>query len=284
MKIRSLEIFDLDFKVIPLTEDLGAEISGVDVSAPISAEVLKCIKQTWFERGVILFRKQVLTVESQTKFAEYFGELQKVRTVADAHPHPAVMMVTNVKNESMKAILPEGEMQFHSDQCYYERPAAGTMLYAIEVPPTGGDTLFSDCRAAYSVLEPAVRTKCENERALFVYDYGNNPTSKDNVSGSAAPRYAHPVFRTHPETGRKSIYVNRLMTDHIIGKSETESRNLLEALYVVQESSRFIYRHKWQVGDVILWDNRCVLHARTDFDPNSRRMLQRVTIAGDRPY
>ncbi len=273
----------MDIKVVPLSEGLGAEICGVDVSAPIPAEVLKAIKKIWFEWGVIIFKKQILTVESQTKFAEVFGELQKVRTVADAHPHPAVMMVTNVKSESMKAILPEGEMQFHSDQCYYERPAAGTMLYAIEVPPIGGDTLFSDCRAAYSSLGPDVRTKCENERALFVYDYGNNPTSKADISDAAAPRYAHPVFRTHPETGQKAIYVNRTFTTRINELSETESKAILNHLFSHCEHIDFQIRYRWAVNDVTFWDNRCAMHrAIWDYWPAERRG-RRVTIKGDRP-
>lgn len=275
---------DLSISVVPLGLGLGAEIKGVDVSVPISLDDFKLIEEAWLQWGVILIKNQYLTVESQTKFAEKFGTLQKVRTVDNAHPHSAVMMVTNVKSESVKAILPEGEMQFHSDQCYYENPAAGTMLYAIEIPPVGGDTLFSDCRAAYASLEPGLRRRCENKMALFVYDYGNNPTSKDGCSNADAPRCVHPVVRTHPRTAKKSLYVNRLMTDHIVGMSAMESQNVLDSLFECQERPEFVYRHEWEVGDVVLWDNRCVLHARTDFDSDSRRMLQRVTIAGGRPY
>jgi taurine dioxygenase len=273
----------MKLEVRPLSETLGAELVGVDVSQPIDAETFAAIRAAWLRWGVILLRDQRLDVASQTRFAGYFGALQQVRTVAGVHEHPAVMMVTNVELEGAKAILPEGEMQFHSDQCYYPNPAAATLLYAMEIPEQGGDTLFADCRAAYDTLPAETRERCEGARALFVYDYDANATQKSAASASDAPQHEHPVIRTHPETGRKSIFVNRLMTDHIVGWDREESAALLAQLYAHQEQPRFVIRHRWRPGDLVVWDNRCVLHARTDFDPTERRMLQRVTVEGDRP-
>jgi taurine dioxygenase len=269
--------------VQPLTASLGAEITDVD-ARDCSDEDFRKIEQAWFDWGVILLRKQQLTVDSQIAFAERFGALQRVRTVDSVHPHPAVLMVTNVVLKDAKAILPDGEMQFHSDQCYYENPSAGTMLYAMEIPREGGDTLFADTRAAHDSLPRELKTRCEGQTAHFVYDYGTNATQKTGASDPDAPQFSHPVIRTHPRTGRRALFVNRLMTDFVVGLPPKESDALLEALFDHQEQERFIYRHRWRIGDVVLWDNRCVLHARTDFDPAERRMLQRVTIAGDRPY
>ncbi|NNL64709.1 MAG: TauD/TfdA family dioxygenase, partial [Myxococcales bacterium] len=167
--------------------------------------------------------------------------------------------------------------------CYYPNPAAATLLYAMEIPQEGGDTLFADCRAAYDTLPEETRRRCEGARALFVYDYDANATQKTAASASDAPQHEHPVIRTHPETGRRSIFVNRLMTDHIVGWDREESAALLAQLYAHQEQPRFVIRHRWRAGDLVVWDNRCVLHARTDFDPKARRMLQRVTVEGDRP-
>jgi taurine dioxygenase len=264
--------------------ELGAEIDGVDLRDPVDEETFAELREAWLRYGVLLFRDQQLAVNDQTRFAERFGALQHVRTVADAHEHPAVMMVSNVEIEGAKAILPHGPMQFHSDQCYYERPASATLLYALEIPPRGGDTLFADCRAAYEQLPEEVQRRIDSLRARFVYDYGSNATEQSRTSDPHAPRYEHPVVRTHPVTGRKAIFVNRLMTEALPGVDAGEERELLERLYTAIERPENRYRHVWRTGDLLIWDNRCVQHARTDFDGRQRRVLRRVTVQGDRPY
>jgi taurine dioxygenase len=270
-------------RVKPLCGELGAEIDDLDLRDPLGVEIFAVIHAAWLRHGVLLFRDQQLSVADQTRFAEHFGPLQRVRTVRDAHEHPAVMMVTNVELEGAKAILPRGPMQFHSDQCYYERPASATLLYALEIPPRGGDTLFADCRAAYEQLPEPLRARIADWRARFVYDYDANPTARSRASDPDAPCCDHPVVRTHPETGRKAIFVNRLMTEALLGIDPGEARDVLEQLYAAIERPQNCYRHVWREGDLLIWDNRCVQHARTDFDPSERRVLQRVTVQGDRP-
>jgi len=275
----------LSLAVRRLSSSIGAEISGIDLSRPLDDATFKAIHDVWLANEVILFRGQSLDEDQQIAFAQRFGELQPVRTTPSLYKkNPYVLMVTNVVIDGQKGALPDGEMQFHSDQCYYENPAMATMLFGIEVPPSGGDTLFSSATAVYDSLPLATKARLEGLQALNVYDYGNAATIKSDKIDENAPKFVHPVVRTHPESGRKGVYVNRLMTHHILGMERTESDALLEELFLQIEKPEFIYGHKWRVGDLLMWDNRCALHARTDFDPGTRRMMRRVTVKGDRPY
>jgi taurine dioxygenase len=195
--------------------------------------------------------------------------------------HPAMMLISNIR-ENGKPIgaLPDGEMTFHSDQCYVEIPSSGAMLYALEIPSWGGDTLFSNSYLGYETLSPEMKMRIAGLKALNVYDYDAWLT-KGPVSDTA-PRYVHPIVRTHPGSKRKALFINRMMTNHIVDMDRKESDELLGFLFDHMEQPQFIYTHKWKVGDVLLWDNRCTLHARTDFPPE-RRLLRRITILGERP-
>jgi taurine dioxygenase len=175
-------------------------------------------------------------------------------------------------------------MYFHSDQCYVEQPSKATTLYAVEIPRQGGNTLFANMYAAYETLPADVKRQIDRRKAVNVYDYANNPTVRGSTIREGVPHYAHPIVRTHPDTGRKALYVNRLMTDHIPDMPRGESDRLLKFLFDHQEQSRFVYEHIWRPGDLMLWDNRCALHARTDFDARERRLLRRVAILGEKPF
>ena len=268
----------------PLADALGAEITGVELGGDLDDGTFSEIVGAWHDHLVLVFRAQRLSTERQIAFASRFGALQKVRTTPGvSHDNPHVMMVSNVEADGKKGVLPEGEMQFHSDQCYYERPCKLTMLFALEVPPLGGNTLFANAYLAYETLPAKIRERIAGLEALNVYDYDANATIKSKDSNPDAPRFVHPLVISHPATGRKVLYVNRLMTDHIVGIDPEESRKLLETLFAQEERREFIYEHVWRVGDLVMWDNRCALHARTDFDPAQRRMLRRVTVKGERP-
>lgn len=272
-------------EVVPLSPALGAEIRGVDASRPISPEIFSRIEKAWHENLVILLRGQELDEDRQVAFAERFGELSPIHTGHHSATNKAVMYIGNRKQDGRHiGALPLGEMQFHSDQCYQERPAMGTMLYSIEIPAEGGNTLFANGYAAYEALPDEVKGKVAGRKAVQVYDYGGGVLDRRHmVKPEAGVSFAHPVFRTHPATGRKALYVNRLMTHHIEGLPEEESERLLSLMFAALERPEFIYEHRWRVGDLLLWDNRCTLHARRDFDPNERRWMRRVTIKGDRP-
>jgi taurine dioxygenase len=242
------------------------------------------IKAAWLEHNILLFRDQDVSEESQIRFASYFGPLtSSIFSTTDKAPSP-IMLVSNIRKDG-KPIgeLPDGEMWFHSDQCYIEKPCAGTMLYAIEVPSRGGNTIFGNMYAAYETLPEAMKLRLAGLKAMNIYDYKVNSISRVAQPGSEAPRYAHPVVRTHAETGRKALYVNRLMTAYIEGLPAEESDSLLQYLFDHQEQRRFCYEHVWRKGDYLLWDNRCTTHARTDFPANERRLLRRIIVLGEKP-
>ena len=272
-------------QIVALSPALGAEIRGVDAAGPMSESMFREILRAWHENLVILLRGQDLDEEAQVRFAERFGELSPIHTDHHSAANKAVMYIGNRKKDGkLIGALPLGEMQFHTDQCYQERPAKGTMLYAIEIPAAGGNTLFANGYKAFEALPAEVRGRIDGLKAVNVYDYGGGVLDrKFMVKPEEGMSYAHPVARTHPATGRKSLYVNRLMTHHIEGLPAQESERVLDLMFRTLERPEFVYEHRWRVGDLLLWDNRCTLHARRDFDPDERRWMRRVTIKGEIP-
>jgi taurine dioxygenase len=272
-------------EIVPLSPALGAEIRGVDASQPIDEKTFGAILEAWHKNLVILLRGQALDEERQVAFARRFGELSPIHTDHHSEKNKAVMYIGNRKKDGrMVGALPLGEMQFHSDQCYKEIPAMGTMLYSIEIPSQGGNTLFANAYKAYDALPAEVKRTIDGRKAVHVYDYGGGVLDRRNmVEPEAGVSYAHPVARTHPATGRKALYVNRLMTHHVEGLPREESERLLALMFDTIERAEFVYEHRWRVGDVLLWDNRCTLHARRDFDPGENRWMRRVTIKGEKP-
>lgn len=273
------------FKVRTLAPALGAEIIGVDLRQHLDDTLFSRILDAWHQNLVLLFRDQKLTEEEQVQFAERFGPLAKIHTSQFASRHPAVMLISNIREDGKPiGALPDGEMQFHSDQCYQEKPATGSLLYAIAIPSKGGDTLFANAYLAYETLPDAIKRRIEGKKALNAYDYDSAATKRGGEVANNAPSYMHPVVRTHPATGRKAVYVNRLMTRRIEGLPPEESEEVLNFLFDHQERPEFIYGHVWRPGDLLIWDNRCTLHARTDFSADERRLLRRVTILGEKPF
>lgn len=267
-----------------LEGEIGAEITGLDLAEPMDTETLAAVKHAWAEHQVLVFRDQQLSSEAQASFARMFGELERVRTTPDAaRREQTAMYVSNREVEGSKGVLPTGEMLFHSDQCYYEVPCKATFLHALQLPDSGGDTLFSSAYRAYAALGESTREHISGLRAENVYDYQANATTRTDNPSPDAPRAVHPVVTAHPETHRPVLYVNRLMTHRVIGLERRDSDELLEKLFSVIEESRFVYRHVWQPGDLVMWDNRCTLHARTDFDASQARVLRRYTVRGDGP-
>jgi len=175
-------------------------------------------------------------------------------------------------------------MMFHHDMIHAAIPSKATMLYSVEIPSTGGNTLFASGYAAYDTLDPAIRDRLEGKKALHHYNYGSTIRG-DNRGTEAFAEQVHPVFRTHEDTSRKAVYVNRLMTVKVLDLPEDESDRLLNAVYDHAEKREFVYEHVWRVGDLLLWDNRCSSHARTDFPSTERRLMFRTTVEGNvRPY
>jgi len=272
------------FALRPLSAALGAEIIGVDLSEEIDDHTFAHIQDAWHLNLVILLRGQELSEEDQVRFAEKFGPPAVIHTKQFVRNHPAVMLISNIREDGKPiGALPDGEMHFHTDQCHQERPAMASMLYALEVPSTGGNTLFANGYMAYETLPDGIKRRIEGRKALNAYDYDTAAMRRNTRLAEGVPSYVHPVVRTHPATGRKALYVNRLMTVRIEGLPAQESDELLTTLFDHQERREFIYEHVWRAGDLLMWDNRCTLHARTDFSPNERRLMRRVTILGEKP-
>lgn len=268
----------------PLSAALGAEITGVDLRRNLDPGVCAQIRDIWHQNLVILLREQDLSEEDEVRFAEMFGPPAKIHTPQFVRGHPAVMLISNIREDGKPiGALPDGEMHFHTDQCHQERPAMASMLYAIEVPSVGGNTLFANGYKAYETLPAEIKRRIDGRKALNAYDYDNASMKRGTKLAEGVPSCVHPVVRTHPATGRKALYVNRLMTVRIEGLPEEESEELLELLFNHQEQREFVYEHVWRPGDLLMWDNRCTLHARTDFSPNERRLMRRVTILGEKP-
>ncbi|MEI7738437.1 MAG: TauD/TfdA family dioxygenase [Betaproteobacteria bacterium] len=274
--------------ISPLSPAIGVKIYGLDLKLKLGADTIDVIKHQWHQHGVICIPNQILSESDQIQFGEYFGEL--VTTLGEykiSTSHPSIMYVTNEKeNGKYVGALPDGEMFFHSDMCYVEKPSMATILYAITIPSMGGNTVFANMYKAYETLSPEVKSKIESLKAVHSYEPGEKATMNvsriKEPSGPSARRFSHPMVCTHPETGQKALYVNRLMTETVEGLSNEKSQELLEFLFDHQESKQFIYEHCWQVGDLVMWDNRCVLHARQDFNAQELRKLRRITIKGDR--
>ncbi len=277
--------------VVPLSKHIGAEIRGIDLRDPLDAATMDAIHQAWLDHSVLLFRGQSFSQEDLLRVTGCFGELAPLSRPPKFFPKgysrllPNIMMISNIReNGETIGALPDGEMNFHHDQIHAEVPHNGTLLYSLEIPSHGGDTLFASGYAAYESLDPAIRRKLEGRRAFHHYNYGT--TTRGGAGGvEAFSESVHPVFRTHDETGRKAIYVNRLMTVRIEDLPQHESDALLNALFDHSENPEFVYRHVWRVGDLVVWDNRCSMHARDNFPSDQRRLMLRTTVKGSKcPY
>lgn len=278
----------MNLSVEPLCDALGAEIRGVDLRKLLSPEDRDRILEAFHEYVLLLFRGQNLTSQEQTRFARTFGDLGK-RTVGprfqtspdDAYADP-VMLVTNRSDEGPKggvASFGDGEMWFHHDTCFYEIPNIVTMLYGIEVTSRGGHTKIASMYRAYERIPEALKAKLEGRKVLQVYDYQRHRLAP-GADLSKARQHVQPIFIKHPATGKKALYVNRMMTASIEGMEREESDAILQQLFDLSEKESLIYEHTWRVGDLLMWDNRCSIHARTDFPNEERRILRRCTVAG----
>jgi taurine dioxygenase len=277
--------------VVPLTKHIGAEIRGIDLREKPDEATVKAIYQAWLDHLVVVFPDQKLSQEDLNRVTKYFGEQGMPRRPPKFFPKgyadllPGIMMISNIReNGEPIGALPDGEMMFHHDMIHSEMPDKATLLYAVEIPSSGGNTLFASGYAAYDTLDPDVRDKLDGRVAIHHYNYGS--TIKGDRKGTGAfGACNHPVFRTNEDTGRKAVYVNRLMTTGIVDMPEAESGPLLKAVFDHAERSEFVYEHVWRLGDLLLWDNRCSSHARTDFPSTQRRLMFRTTVKGSaRPY
>jgi taurine dioxygenase len=281
----------IDIQVTPLSPACGAEIGGVDLARPLSAAEVRAIKDAWAKHLVLVFRGQQVSQDDQLRFASYFGELGDRKKAPDTlrsraegvqQDHQKILLVSNIKVDGKPiGAFGEGEFWFHIDSGYTARPYKYTFLYAVELPSTGGNTMFSNMYKAYEAVPPELKEKLRGRKALHIHEYNRAKQANDSGDISGIPHYAHPVFITHPDTGRKTLFVDRLMTTRIEGMPKEESDAILDQLYEIGERREFIFEHVWKLGDFLMWDNRCTIHARTDFPKEERRLLRRCTVEGE---
>jgi taurine dioxygenase len=263
-----------------LSDAAGAIVSGLDLTQSLSSDDTHSLKQAWQEHMVLVLRGQELTEEEQERFCKTFGEIAGLRS---RNSDSKFLFVTNKDDPKLATAVQLGEMMFHCDQAYAEHPCKASTLYSIEIPDIGGNTSFANCCAAYDQLSDEWKQRLDGKTALNYFNYATNPSMRPDEIDPDAPQHSHPVIRTHPETGRKSIYVNRLMTIRINEVEKEESDEILDYLFNLIESPHNVYEHVWQVNDLVLWDNRCTAHARQHYDPEKRRLLRRMTILDENP-
>ncbi len=266
--------------ITPVTPSIGAEIGGIDLREPCDAATFAALDQAWLDHKVLFFRDQRISTEQHIAFCRQFGDLERHPFAPPKPGYPEVLLV--ISNEYRRG----NENTWHSDVTWRECPSRGSMLHAIEIPAVGGDTLFADMEAAYNGLSTTLQERLLGLTA--VHDLGRVAATLIGDEGARTlreqfPPTEHPVIRTHPATGRRSIYVNAAFTSHIVGVSAAESELLLTFLYRQAAIPEYQCRLRWQVDTVALWDNRCVQHyAVSDYFP-ANRLMERVTVVGDRP-
>jgi taurine dioxygenase len=275
-------------ETVPLGDAIGVEVRGVDLCGEIDSATGAELRRAWAENSILLLRDQALTEEDQFRFARLFGDIaQRSRPPVEKRnyvpdPDNPMHLVTDRVDEKGRRLgsLGHGEMWFHTDKCYEERPHRASLLYAIEIPSSGGETRFASLYRAYDRIPRALREKLEGRRVLQVYDFTTNAVARVDERLDELMHYWQPVFVTNPDTGRKAVYVSRLMSVRIEGLEQAESDDALAALWEIIEDPDNIYEHRWRSGDLIVWDNLSSLHARNDWPQDERRTLRRCTVEG----
>lgn len=278
-------------RVVPSGAALAADVEGVDVAQPLDDETFVALRAAWMDHLVLRFRAQQLSDEQLAVFSARFGELD--RAPIDEHkPDDVRSFISVISNvvENGRPIggLGDGESKWHTDMSYNELPPTASLLYALEVPPSGGDTGFSNMYMAYETLPEDLKRRIEG--LTCKHDAAHNSVGSlrygftDAADPSQTPGAVHPLVRVHPETGRKALFLGRRLFAYIPGLSLDDSDALLDELWAHATDKRFTWYQQWQVGDLMMWDNRCVMHRRDAFDPAARRVMHRTQLLGDRPY
>jgi taurine dioxygenase len=275
------------FAITPLTNHTGAEVIGLDFTQPIDIETRVTLNRAFAERHVLVMRDQHFTPEQFKAAAQLFGELQphdkRERHVAG---HPDVEYISNDEIVDGKRIIP-GET-FHTDHSNHPRPPKATTLFAVELPTSGGDTQYVNMHDAYDDLAEDTKQKIEGLKAVHVYQSKYSPRLLGKISEESRrnlpPPGIHPLVRTHPENGRKALFLNPVRMESIIGMEDKQALALIDELMRHATQKKYEYRHRWRHGDWVLWDNRSVMHqANPDYDMAQRRYLYRLILKGETP-
>lgn len=282
--------------IVKMDAPIGAEIRGVDLSQPLDDETFEAIDDAYNRHTVLVFRDQKLTPEEQIAFGRRFGPLEiHVRHEYLLKDYPEILVVSNVLKEDGSFLgLPDAGQTWHTDTSYRAKPSRGSILYAREIPHDAqgkvlGDTLFAGTAPAYEALSPEMKAKIDGKKAIHRYSVRKRPANSQRAKLTAeqikeTPDIAHPAVRTHPATGRKALYLFEGECIGLEGMPLEEGAEIIAELTAHIIQPQFIYRHKWRVGDVVMWDNAASLHlAIADYKLPQRRLLHRVTVEGGIP-
>lgn len=283
---------DARIEVTPTGGPLGAEVRGVDLSKDLSEGTFRAIESAWYDHLVLVIRNEHLTDENIVAFARRFGDLHSA-SGAEYGGKPvelsdAVELISNIVRDG-RAIgaLGADEATWHTDMSMFDIPASATMLYAEEIPGAGGNTRFTNLYRAYETLPEDLQIIIEGRRSIHDAAHlatgGVRPGYEDVADKTRDPGARHPIVRTHPVTGRKALYLGRMGDGYIVDLPVEESDRVIKELWAHMTRPEFVWEHEWSVGDLVMWDNRCVAHARSAFDPSARRLLRRVTVKGEIP-
>ena len=276
----------LDLEVVP-NPTVGAEIKGVDL-ARVTPYEIDAIKNAWYRHDVLLFRNQKITDDHLLAFSRHFGDLDSPpnQGAGKKSPpgYPQVYIVSNVLDSTGEPIgaLGDGEASWHTDMSYAPKPPDASMLYSLEIPPVGGDTSFASMKAALKALPAALRERVRNLDIKHDGTYDSGGNVRKGLKASTDPRSSvgtpHPAIIEHPVSGAASLYLGRRRNAYVMGLEVAESERLLDEIWSYAETA--VYRHRWALGDLVLWDNRTTMHRRDAFDPRARRVMHRTQIKG----
>ena len=275
------------FTITPLTGHTGAEVVGLDFTQPVDAETRDTLWRAFAEHHVLVMRDQHFDPEQFKTAARVFGELQQHDKKEHHVPgHPDVYYVSNDEVVNGKRII-AGE-SFHTDHSNHPKPPKATMLFAVELPSRGGDTQYVNMHDAYDDLPAATKRRLEGLKAVHVYQSKYSPRSLGKIDPGSLrdvpPPGVHPLVRTHPENGRKALYLNPVRMESIVGMDDKDALALIDDLMKHSTQKRYEYRHQWRPGDWVMWDNRSVMHqANPDYDMRERRYLYRLMLKGEAP-
>ncbi len=282
---------DSSLVVRPLTEAFVAEVGGVDLSNDVSDHDFAAIHDAFLRFQVLLFRDQELTPTRHVEFARGFGEVQ-MHVLNQYHhdEHPELFFLSNLDDHGQPSGQhpDRGTLYWHTDGSWTKRTTKATLIYSVEVPREGGETHFADSYRAYESLPEVMKRRIAGFRAIHNLDFSRTRRHGEDPMTEAqrrrAPAIDHPVVRIHPETGRKCLFLGD-HAEHILGLGYGEGRALIEEMNALATRPEFVYRHQWQPRELIVWDNRCVLHRATSFDTaRERRVMRRATVLGDIPH
>ncbi len=278
-------------EVLPSGKACGAEVRGIDLLHLDGASVA-AMEQALYDNLVVFIRRQPLTDPELIALGKRLGELEPPGMSIIGKPYieeyPDVLVISNIVEAGQpKGNLGAGEAIWHTDMSYRKQPVSYAILHALELPPTGGNTYFANQYLAYETLSDELKRKLEGKRIIHDETYNSGGQLRKGFNEVSDPRLApgakHPVFRVHPKTGKKALYLGRRRNAYIVGLPLDESEQLLEALWAHASRPEFVWEQVWEHGDTLIWDNRCLIHRRDPFDPGARRMMHRVQIRGDSP-